>query len=147
MTTPRNLDLEVEGVGPIEVTVADDGTGRPFLLLHGGAGAQSVAAFADLLVASRQAHVITPTHPGFGVTPRPDSLDSIGGLARVYTALLDRLDVQHVTVVGNSMGGWIAAEMALLGSSRIAGVISRARHSPCSPPPVTCPISRPPNSC
>ena len=67
--------------------------------------------------------MIMPTHPGFGATPRPDSLDSIAGLARVYTALLDRLDVQHVTVVGSSVGGWIAAEMALLASPRISGVI------------------------
>jgi pimeloyl-ACP methyl ester carboxylesterase len=122
MTTATNHNLVVEGVGPVEVMVAEEGTGQPFLLLHGGAGPQSVAAFADLLVAGRQARVITPTHPGFGATPRPDSLDSIAGLARVYTALLDRLDVQHVTVVGNSVGGWIAAEMALLASSRISGV-------------------------
>jgi pimeloyl-ACP methyl ester carboxylesterase len=123
MTTARNHHLEVEGVGPVEVMVAEDGTGRTFLLLHGGAGPQSVAAFANLLVTSRPAQVITPTHPGFGATPRPHSLDSIAGLAHVYTALLDRLDIQQVTVVGNSVGGWIAAEMALLASSQINGVI------------------------
>jgi pimeloyl-ACP methyl ester carboxylesterase len=69
------------------------------------------------------ARVITPTHPGFGGTQRPESLDSVGGLAAVYAALLDRLDLDDVTVVGNSIGGWIAAEMALLDSSRITGVV------------------------
>jgi pimeloyl-ACP methyl ester carboxylesterase len=82
-----------------------------------------MAAFAALLVSNKRARAITPTHPGFGATPRPGSLDSIAGLARVYTALLDRLDVDDLTVVGNSIGGWIAAEMALLASSRISSVI------------------------
>ena len=123
MSTPTQHSLGVDGVGAVEVTIAENGAGQPFLLLHGGAGPQSVAAFGDLLVTTRQARVIMPTHPGFGATPRPDSLDSIAGLARVYTALLDRLDVERVTVVGNSVGGWIAAEMAILGSSRISGVI------------------------
>jgi pimeloyl-ACP methyl ester carboxylesterase len=115
--------LVVEGVGPVEVTVADDGIGHPFLLLHGGAGPQSMAAFAALLVSNKRARAITPTHPGFGATTRPGSLDSIAGLARVYTALLDRLDVEDLTVVGNSIGGWIAAEMALLAPSRISSLI------------------------
>jgi pimeloyl-ACP methyl ester carboxylesterase len=61
--------------------------------------------------------VLTPTHPGFNATPRTDSVDTIRGLATVYTALLDALDLRDVTVVGNSIGGWIAAEMALLASS------------------------------
>ncbi len=37
--------------------------------------------------------------------------------------MLDRLDLEGVTVIGNSMGGWIAAEMAVLGSARISGII------------------------
>jgi len=57
--------------------------------------------------------VIVPTHPGFGGTVRPDALASIGGLAALYGALLDELELTDVTVVGNSIGGWIAAEMAL----------------------------------
>jgi len=47
----------------------------------------------------------------------------VGGLAALYVALLDRLGVDDVTVVGNSIGGWIAAEMALLSSPRVSGII------------------------
>ncbi len=123
MGTETKQSLTVEGVGQVEVTVTDVGGGPPFLLVHGGAGPQSMAAFADLLVTTRGARVITPTHPGFGATPRPDGLASIAALARVYVALLEQMDVQGVTVVGNSIGGWIVAEMALLRSSRIGGVV------------------------
>ena len=92
------------------------GTGRPVLLLHGGAGPQSVTGFADLLAQRAPAHVIAPTHPGFGGTPRPESLDSIRGLAELYVGMLADLDLTDVTVIGNSIGGWITAEMALLDS-------------------------------
>ncbi len=67
--------------------------------------------------------MLVPTHPGFGGTPRPESLHTVRGIAAVYVALLDELDLRDVTVIGNSIGGWIAAEMALLGSERVSGMI------------------------
>jgi pimeloyl-ACP methyl ester carboxylesterase len=45
------------------------------------------------------------------------------GLALTYTSLLDELDLTGVTVIGNSVGGWIAAEMAIHASPRISGVV------------------------
>lgn len=111
------------GAVSLDVSVSDRGEGRPFLLLHGGAGPQSVLGFADLLASERQARVLVPTHPGFGGTPRPESLHTVRGIAAVYVALLDELDLRDVTVIGNSIGGWIAAEMALLGSDRISRTI------------------------
>jgi pimeloyl-ACP methyl ester carboxylesterase len=93
------------------------------LLLHGGAGPQSVAGFAQLLGQSDHTRVFTPTHPGFGGTPRPDRLHDVTGLAALYTRLLDDLGLEDVTVIGNSVGGWIAAEMALLQSPRISGLV------------------------
>ncbi|HEY8815905.1 MAG TPA: alpha/beta hydrolase, partial [Candidatus Dormibacteraeota bacterium] len=77
------------------------------LLLHGGGGPQTVLPFAERLASVRPARVITPTHPGFAGTPRPDSLTTVRGLAELYTRLLDELDLSRVTVVGNSIGGWI----------------------------------------
>jgi len=115
--------LTVAGSGPVDVTLDDCGAGRPFLLLHGGGGPQMVAGFADLLSSTEPARVITPTHPGFGGTPRPETLTSIAGLAATYIALLAELDLSDVTIIGNSIGGWITAEMALLGSSRIGSIV------------------------
>ncbi|TDD79550.1 alpha/beta hydrolase [Actinomadura darangshiensis] len=109
--------------GPVEISVTEHGSGRPFLLLHGGAGPRSVTGFADLLAESRDARVLVPAHPGFGGTPRPEPLRTIRQLAAVYAELLDELDLRDVTVVGNSIGGWIAAELALLGSPRVSGTV------------------------
>jgi pimeloyl-ACP methyl ester carboxylesterase len=50
-------------------------------------------------------------------------MDGVKALARLYVALLDRLELENVTVVGNSIGGWIAAEMGLLGSPRIGSLV------------------------
>ena len=116
MTT---YDITVDGTGPVPLTVTSRGEGRPVLLLHGGAGPQSVDAFADLLAASGGFRVVTPVHPGFGGTPRPEALSTPRNLARLYAALLAELDLTGVTVVGNSLGGWIASEMALLHSARL----------------------------
>src|SRR6202158_6373315 len=115
--------IPVGGYGMVEVSVTDKGEGRPFLLLHGGGGPMTVNGFADLLAAQRPARVITPTHPGFGGTPRPDSLASVPGLAALYIELLTELDLRDVTVVGNSIGGWIAAEMAVLDTNRISSFV------------------------
>ena len=106
----------------MRVDVTEYGAGRPFLLLHGGAGPQSVAGFAELLAATGS-RVIVPVHPGFGGTARPEHLDSMRGLALTYTRLLDELDLAGVTVIGNSIGGWIAAEMAIHASPRISRVV------------------------
>jgi pimeloyl-ACP methyl ester carboxylesterase len=115
--------VQVARYGTVEVSVTDRGQGRPSLLLHGGGGPLTVNGFADLLAAERPARVITPTHPGFGGTPRPDSLASVQGLAALYVALLEELGLRDVTVIGNSIGGWIAAEMALLDTNRISSFV------------------------
>jgi pimeloyl-ACP methyl ester carboxylesterase len=108
-------------IGGVSLTWDDQGTGRPFLLLHGGAGPGSVLPFARLLAG--HGRVLTPTHPGFAGRPRPDNLDSIPGLASVYLDLLRQLDLRDVTVVGNSLGGWIASELALRDTSRIGRIV------------------------
>ena len=122
-TTTATRHLKVEGIGAVDITVAERGAGHPILLLHGGGGPLTVGAWADQLAAARPARVLTPVHPGFNGTPRPAGLDSIGGLARLYLALLDDLALEDVTVVGNSIGGWIAAEMAVLGSRRVSSYV------------------------
>jgi pimeloyl-ACP methyl ester carboxylesterase len=135
MTSTAVHTVNLTDIGPVEVTVSEHGgvserggggergSGQPFLLLHGGGGPDTVATFAELLAATHGVRVITPTHPGFGGTGRPEKLASTGGLAALYVALLDQLELSDVTVIGNSIGGWITAEMALLGSPRVSGAI------------------------
>jgi pimeloyl-ACP methyl ester carboxylesterase len=109
-------------LGPVQVEVTEYGAGRPFLLLHGGAGPQSVIGFGEMLAATGS-RVIVPVHPGFGGTVRPEQLHSMRALALTYAHLLDELDLTGVTVIGNSIGGWIAAQMAIHASPRISGVV------------------------
>lgn len=110
-------------IGAVSVTMRDEGEGEPILLLHGGAGFDSVAGFATSLAAAGPARVVTPLLPGFGGTARPADLQTPRDVARLYARLLDDLDLQGVTVVGNSLGGWIAAELALAGSPRLRGLV------------------------
>jgi pimeloyl-ACP methyl ester carboxylesterase len=118
--------LDVHGIGPVAVTYTETGTGQPVLLLHGGAGPFSVAGFAALMSAADR-RVIVPVHPGFDGTPRPAELSSIAGVAAVYAALLRALDLTDVRVIGNSIGGWVAAELALAESAaadcRVSSVV------------------------
>lgn len=115
--------LDEPGIGPVDITFTDDGEGRPFLFLHGGGGPDTVAGFAARFATRRGVRTLTPIHPGFGGTPRPAGLTTVRDLAAVYVALLDDLDLTDVTVVGNSIGGWIAAEVGLLGSPRVGQIV------------------------
>lgn len=115
--------VRISDLGDVELTVDDRGEGQPFVLLHGGAGPESMLPFAGLLADREHNRVLTPTHPGFAGTPRPDELGSIAGLAALYRALIDDLELDDVTVIGNSIGGWITTELALLDSPRISGVV------------------------
>ncbi|WP_433044095.1 alpha/beta fold hydrolase [Dactylosporangium sp. CS-033363] len=105
------------------VTYTERGSGRPVLLLHGGAGPASVVDFAERFAAEHPVRVITPTHPGFDGTVRPGGVETVRDLATVYKGLLDELGLEDVAVVGNSIGGWIAAELAILGSARITKLV------------------------
>lgn len=88
-TTATTLTLDVPtSTSLVPLRVADRGSGRPVLLLHGGAGPTSVAPLAEALTASYPVRVVTPVHPGFDGTPRPEGVGSVGDLADAYVALL-----------------------------------------------------------
>ena len=113
-TTPTTRTINLRNGLTISITeygdaAAGDGTGA--LVLHGGAGPRSVAGFAAAL--SQHAYVVVPTHPGFDGTVRPESTDSVADLAVAYLDLIDELNLHAVMVLGNSLGGWVAAEMGL----------------------------------
>jgi pimeloyl-ACP methyl ester carboxylesterase len=105
----------------LRLSITEQGEGRPFLLLHGGAGPGAMMGLAGAL--AKNARVVVTTYPGFDGEPRPDRFARIEDLVLAHLALIERLDLKNVVVAGNSVGGWIAAEMALRKSPRIAGIV------------------------
>jgi pimeloyl-ACP methyl ester carboxylesterase len=118
MRTSISLTISTS-FGNVPVSGDERGSGRAVVILHGGAGPASVTGFADLLADATGTRVIVPTHPGFGGTHRPEALTTIDGLAEVYAGLLDALELEDVTVIGNSIGGWVASELALRHPARL----------------------------
>lgn len=108
-------------VGDLQVTVDEQGDGQPILLLHGGGGPTSMGRLPAAL--SEDFAVIAPVHPGFAGTPRPDWYDGIDDIALTYLQLFEQRDLHDVLVVGSSIGGWIASEMAVREHRRISGTV------------------------
>jgi len=120
--SPFTPDTRIETFADgLTVRIDERGSGRPILVLHGGGGPQTVSGFAAAL--STRAHVLTPIHPGFGGEPRPEWFNSIDDLALTYLELLERLDLHEVMVVGFSIGGWIAAELAVRDTTRLNSIV------------------------
>lgn len=115
--------IELPGGLPLTFQEFGENTdGTAVLMLHAGSGPRTLAGFAAAM--SEHVYVIMPTHPGFDGTPRPESVDSVADLATAYLDLLDALDLRNVMVIGNSVGGWIASEMALRDNhTRIGAVV------------------------
>jgi len=120
VTTVTTRTIQVRPDLPISLTEA--GSGPPVIVLHGGGGPVTVASIGEHLAGTRR--VFTPTHPGWNGAVRPGWLTRIEDVASVYVDLLRALDLDDVLVVGSSVGGWIAAEMALRdGGNRIRRLI------------------------
>ncbi len=105
----------------VEIELFEAGQGRPLLFLHGGNGFAPEQPFVPLLAKSRR--LIVPSHPGFGSSSLPDWLDSIDDIAHLYLELLDKLADNDIDLVGCSIGGWIAAEMASKVPERIRRMV------------------------
>jgi pimeloyl-ACP methyl ester carboxylesterase len=105
-----------------DLTITEHGSGRPVVVLHGGGGPFTVATLGERLAATMRA--IVPVHPGWDGTERPAGMTSIRDYAGAYLRHLDAAGLYDVLVVGSSLGGWIAAEMALGDTAeRISGVV------------------------
>jgi pimeloyl-ACP methyl ester carboxylesterase len=117
MDGPTTTHITVRGCA---VAVMRGGAGRPLLVLHGADDGGSWLPYMASLAARHD--VIVPEHPGYGDSDTPDWLDTIADLACFYLDFLDALDLTDVDLVGLSLGGWIAAELAVRNTRRLASL-------------------------
>lgn len=96
------------------------GAGQPLVFLHGAGGHTGWMGFFDDL--SRRYAVFAPEHPGFGQSDDPPWLDEVADLAYFHLDLLASLGLERVHLVGTSLGGWVAAEMAVRSTARLASL-------------------------
>lgn len=103
------------------VELFDTGEGAPLLFLHSGQGFLPDQPYVGKLTQRRR--VIAPSHPGFGKSELPDWLDSCDDIAHIHLELMDHLGLRQVDIVGCSIGGWIAAEMASKAPERVRKLV------------------------
>jgi len=118
-TTAGVSFIDIRGV---RIEMIDRGTGRPILFLHPGVGIDPSAAVLDHLGKAGM-RLLAPSHPGFGRSDLPNSFTTVDDLAYFYLDMLDALDLRETVVVGVSLGAWIAAEIAVKSTVRIAKLV------------------------
>jgi pimeloyl-ACP methyl ester carboxylesterase len=104
------------------VNVIEMGEGDAIVFIHGLSGAwvnwlENIPHFA------RSHRVIAMDLPGFGHSPMPVDGISISGYGRIVDELLDTLGIERAVIVGNSMGGFIGAEVALQFATRVEKLV------------------------
>lgn len=104
-----------------KIAVERRGRGKPLLLLMGEEAYEPELPLVDQL--ARRFEVIIPWPPGYGKSTLPESIRNMEDISYLWLDLLDRLDLKNVTVLGCSVGGWIAAEMATKNTARIGRLV------------------------
>ena len=117
MSRPAAITREMITLAGIEIELFECGNGTPLLFLHGAQGFMPEQPYVGLLAQHRR--LLAPSHPGFGASGLPLWLDSIDDIAHLYLELMDSRSLARVDVVGCSLGGWIAAEIATKTPERI----------------------------
>jgi pimeloyl-ACP methyl ester carboxylesterase len=106
--------IEINGC---KLALARGGKGAPLLYLHGADGLGEWPVILDTL--AERCDVIVPDHPGFGGSEAPAWIDDISDLAYCYLDAIEALDLSGVHIIGQSLGGWIALEMAVRSTARL----------------------------
>jgi pimeloyl-ACP methyl ester carboxylesterase len=119
-TTPESQFLTIEGM---DVHFRKTGKGPALLLIHGiGSSLHTWKDYHDLL--SDDFTVISLDNPGFGLTgPTPNQQYNFELFSRVYAGILDYLKIDKAHVAGNSLGGILTWQFAILKPERILKIV------------------------
>lgn len=114
---PKSDRLTVRG---ISVRAFRGGGGPPVLFLHGGGGRPAWLPFFERM--AQRFDLLVPEHPCFGASDNPKWIRNVPDLGMYYLDFVDAVYAAPVHVVGHSLGGWIAAEMAVRNCTRLASL-------------------------
>jgi pimeloyl-ACP methyl ester carboxylesterase len=120
MATFSEERLTIRGVDTVVLTA---GAGEPLVFFH---GAGTVTGFDALLPLAERYRLVVPYHPGFGPSADDTSVDEIHDYRRHYLDLLDELGIGEFALVGQSMGGWLAANVAVDHTERVRRLVLAA---------------------
>src|SRR5215216_6520998 len=114
--------VEVDGT-PMNYVDVGSGDEDPVVLVHGLGGQwQNWLENIPRLAVDRR--VVAMDLPGFGLTPEPKNEKiSISGYGRHVNTLCDKLGLDRIDLVGNSMGGYVAAEVAIQFPERVSRLV------------------------
>ena len=118
---PEESEIRIRDV---RVRLRRAGRGPLVLFLHGAGGVPQWLPFFDRLAERHQ--VLVPEHPGFGGSDDPPWLRSIADLAMFYLDLVEEAGLDDVHLIGNSLGGWLAAEILVRDRSRFRSLVQLA---------------------
>ena len=104
-----------------KVRLRRGGKGQTLLFLHGASGMPTILPCLQKL--AEHFDVVAPEHPGYGQSDEPEWLENIHDMAYFYLDFMEKLALSDVLLVGNSMGGWIALEMAVRSTERIKSMV------------------------
>jgi pimeloyl-ACP methyl ester carboxylesterase len=118
MSNYQQLDLTIDGT---KIRYCKGGNGPPLVALHSVEGHLGwLSLYSDL---ARDFTVYAPIHPGFAGSDRPAWLEGLLDLSRFYLWIVQALGINRTSLLGHAMGGWIAAEMAVMAPSTIDRLI------------------------
>lgn len=107
-------------VGKIQLFRSENRAGPPVVYLHSAGGEGTNAAVEDL---AADHDVYAPIFPGFGASEGLDQIDDIEDAAFHLLDVLDALELARPNVVGLSLGGWLAAELATRSPQRVGALV------------------------
>jgi pimeloyl-ACP methyl ester carboxylesterase len=113
--------VEIDGA-PVNYVDIGSGDHPPVVFVH-GLGGQWQNWLENIPRAAQERRAIAIDLPGFGLSPMPHEEITIPGYGRTVNALCDRLGLGVVELVGNSMGGFISAEVAIQFPQRVDRLI------------------------
>lgn len=123
--TDWSRELKRVEIGGTPVNYVDVGSGdrEPVVLVH-GLGGQWQNWLENIPRLAQDRRVLALDLPGHGLTPEPEDDDiSISGYGRCVDAFCEQLGLDRVALVGNSMGGFVAAEVAIQFPARVTRLV------------------------